>query len=134
VSTNQRPPHSIAFDVYLYGKNIDTIFYSADANVDADEVKRSLVNHDGYSPDIVVHRRKRERAEADARLIASAPSMLAELTALRSALARKDAALRDLVDYAHGNNFGGECDMCGDCNCTPECVVGAARAALEVKP
>ena len=48
----------IAFDVYLRRKLIDTVFYSAGATVDADEVKRSLVGHDGYNPAIVVRRRR----------------------------------------------------------------------------
>ena len=42
------------FDVYLNGKVIDTVFYSKSANVDANEVKRSLVNHDGYDSGIEV--------------------------------------------------------------------------------
>ena len=44
------------FDVYLRGKLIDTVFYSASARVD--EVKRSLVDHDGYDPAIVVKQRR----------------------------------------------------------------------------
>jgi hypothetical protein len=48
----------IAFDVILNGRVIDTVFYSPSANVDADEVKRSLINHDGYHPSIDVVRAK----------------------------------------------------------------------------
>ena len=44
------------FNVYLNGKLIDTVFYSASAKVDADEVKRSLINHDGYDGGIKVVR------------------------------------------------------------------------------
>ncbi len=44
------------WDVYLNGKKIDSVFYSRGAKVDADEVRRSLVNHDGYSSAIVVRR------------------------------------------------------------------------------
>ncbi len=47
-----------AFDVYLNGKCIDTVFYSAGVKVDRDEVKRSLVNHDGYDPSIIVRKRR----------------------------------------------------------------------------
>lgn len=47
------------FDVYLRGKLIDTVFYSASANVDVDEVRRSLIDHDGYDPAIVVKKAKR---------------------------------------------------------------------------
>jgi hypothetical protein len=43
-----------AFNVYLNGKNIDTVFYSSGTSVDADEVKRSLINHDGYDSEITV--------------------------------------------------------------------------------
>jgi len=46
--------HSKAFDVFLDGKNIDTVFYSIDEVVDADEVKKSLIEHDGYDPNIEV--------------------------------------------------------------------------------
>ena len=42
------------FHVYLNGKKIDTVFYSENVNVDVDEVKNSLVNHDGYDPRIKV--------------------------------------------------------------------------------
>lgn len=47
----------IAFDVYLRGKKVDTIFYSARSIVTADEVRRSLISHDGYDPEIRVVRR-----------------------------------------------------------------------------
>lgn len=50
-----------AFNVYLNGKLIDTVFYSDSAKVDIDEVKRSLVNHDGYNPAIVVRKEKKTR-------------------------------------------------------------------------
>jgi hypothetical protein len=52
---------SIAFDVFLNGKNIDTVFYSASSNVDADEVRRSLINHDGYDSGIVVRKARRRK-------------------------------------------------------------------------
>jgi len=41
-----------AWNVYLNGKVIDTVFY--DDDVEADEVKRGLVDHDGYDPAIEV--------------------------------------------------------------------------------
>lgn len=54
-----------AFNVYENGKLINTVFYG---NAEPpEEVKRSLVNHDGYSPSITVRRslkhsdKKRER-------------------------------------------------------------------------
>lgn len=45
-----------AFDVYLNGKEIDTVFYSDEPKVPVEEVKDSLVNHDGYNPNIEVKR------------------------------------------------------------------------------
>ena len=42
------------FNVYLRGRCIDTVFYYA--AVDAYDVKRDLVNHDGYDSRIVVRR------------------------------------------------------------------------------
>ena len=43
---------SIGWNVYLRGRLIDTVWF--DADLTADEVKRSLVNHDGYDPEIEV--------------------------------------------------------------------------------
>lgn len=43
-----------AFNVYLRGALVDTVFYSASDPVTPEEVRRSLVNHDGYHPSIVV--------------------------------------------------------------------------------
>jgi hypothetical protein len=48
------PSH--AWNVYLHGRLIDTVFYTADC--DADYVRRSLINHDGYDAGIVVRRKK----------------------------------------------------------------------------
>ena len=48
---------SDAFNVYLRGKLIDTVF----ANVGAytiEEMKQSLINHDGYDPEITVRKAK----------------------------------------------------------------------------
>jgi DNA-binding MltR family transcriptional regulator len=41
-----------AFDVYWKGKLVDTVFFNDDC--DAEYVKQSLVDHDGYQPDINV--------------------------------------------------------------------------------
>lgn len=43
-----------AWDVWLNGRCIDTVFF--DEDISADEVYRSLVNHDGYNPGIEVRR------------------------------------------------------------------------------
>jgi hypothetical protein len=51
-----------AFDVYLRGKKIDTIFYGQNVKVDVDEVKRSLVGHDGYDSAIRVVKQRRRKA------------------------------------------------------------------------
>lgn len=56
-----------AWNVYLDGKNIDTVFYNDD--IDAEEVKRGLVDHDGYDPNITVEvetgTKKPSRYQAD---------------------------------------------------------------------
>ena len=41
-----------AWNVYLGKRCIDTVFYTKDC--DADYVRRSLINHDGYDSRIVV--------------------------------------------------------------------------------
>jgi hypothetical protein len=48
-----------AYDVFLHGKEIDTVFYKD--HQDPDDVKRSLVNHDGYDLSIEVV----DRSEGD---------------------------------------------------------------------
>lgn len=51
-----------AFKVWLGRKHIDTVFYSDGINIDKEEVKRSLINHDGYDPSIkVTQERKRKQ-------------------------------------------------------------------------
>lgn len=49
---------SSAYDVFLRGKKIDTVFQSDPSS--AEEVKRSLVEHDGYDPDIRVVKQRRK--------------------------------------------------------------------------
>jgi hypothetical protein len=46
-----------AFNVWKGRKLIDTVFYAASSTETKDDVYRSLVNHDGYDPDIRVTRR-----------------------------------------------------------------------------
>jgi len=41
-----------AWNVYVNGEMIDTVFYNDD--IDADEVKRGLIEHDNYAPEIEV--------------------------------------------------------------------------------
>lgn len=45
-----------AFTVYLRGREIDTVYFQT--GIDARYVYDSLVNHDGYNPEIVVKQRK----------------------------------------------------------------------------
>lgn len=48
-------PQSGAWDVFLHDKLIDTVWH---ANATVDEVRRSLINHDGYDSNIVVRKGK----------------------------------------------------------------------------
>ena len=43
-----------AFRIYLHGKHIDTVFYVS--SMTADDVRRSLINHDGYDSRIAVRK------------------------------------------------------------------------------
>ena len=45
---------SQAWNVYLAGKLINTVFYNADC--DKDYVLDGLINHDGLSPNITIRR------------------------------------------------------------------------------
>jgi len=47
---------TIGWNVYLYGRLIDTVFY--DDDMSADVVYHSLVNHDGYDYHIEVRKSK----------------------------------------------------------------------------
>lgn len=46
-----------AWNVYLNGRCIDTVFY--DKNCDKDYVLRGLIDHDGYDPRIIVRRARK---------------------------------------------------------------------------
>ena len=54
----------IAFNVYKGTRLIDTVFYSKGVKVDRVEVKRSLVNHDGYDADIRVTKARQKKNKA----------------------------------------------------------------------
>ncbi len=49
-----------AYNVWLNGRLIDTVFWNdrcdGGAKITADDVRRSLIDHDGYNPNIVVRR------------------------------------------------------------------------------
>lgn len=49
------------WDVFLNGKKIDTVFF--DDDMDAETVKRSLVDHDGYDPGITVRADLKQAAD-----------------------------------------------------------------------
>jgi hypothetical protein len=51
---SKKSDHHRAFDVFLAGKEIDTVFYAKRDNITEGEVRDSLVNHDGYDSRIVV--------------------------------------------------------------------------------
>lgn len=48
----------LTFRVSLNRRPVDKVFYSDGAKVDAEEVRKSLVDHDGYDPGITVRREK----------------------------------------------------------------------------
>ena len=41
-------------EIYISGIHVDSVFYSA--NMDLEEVRKSLIEHDGYQSDIEVKR------------------------------------------------------------------------------
>jgi hypothetical protein len=47
---------TIFWDVYLNGKLIDSVPY--EKNCDKEYVKKSLIEHDGYDPRIVIRKKK----------------------------------------------------------------------------
>jgi hypothetical protein len=47
-----------AFNVYRNGRNIDTVFYNNDSPQTPEDVRKSLINHDGYPMDITVSEAK----------------------------------------------------------------------------
>ena len=51
-----------AFTVWLGRKEIDRVFYDDKDTIKADEVKGSLVGHDGYDPNIRVTQDRRRKA------------------------------------------------------------------------
>lgn len=51
---SKKSDHHRAFDVFLDGEEIDTVFYSKRDKITEGEVRDALVSHDGYSPSIIV--------------------------------------------------------------------------------
>jgi hypothetical protein len=50
-----------AFRVLLNGREIDKVFYDDKDTITADEVRLSLINHDGYDARIVVIKERDRR-------------------------------------------------------------------------
>ena len=69
----------VAYNVYLRGKHIDTVFQSGASTVD--EVKRSLINHDGYDPAIRVTKAARSSGSGSMARITSVPKLIEALNA-----------------------------------------------------
>jgi len=63
---------STGWDVFLDGKKIDTVFYSG--NDDADDVRRSLIDHDGYDSRITVRKMRARKNPDGMDLSRSSPS------------------------------------------------------------
>lgn len=88
----------VAYNVYLRGKLIDTVFQSGMSTVD--EVKRSLIDHDGYDPAIRVTKAARS----------SGSGSMARSSKLTKKRLDKDEALFDrrfggLVTDENGDNI-----------------------------
>lgn len=88
----------VAYNVYLRGKLIDTVFQSGVSTVD--EVKRSLIDHDGYDPAIRVTKAARS----------SGSGSMARSSKLTKKRLDKDEALFDrrfggLVTDENGDNI-----------------------------
>ncbi|MGH8896708.1 MAG: hypothetical protein ACRDZ4_06705, partial [Egibacteraceae bacterium] len=91
----------LAFDVYLRGKWIDRVFYSASARVTPDDVRRSLVGHDRYDPAIMVRRGRGEAAKktrANPRRRAAARRTKRRTSAVRRLLGKR--AARNAMKFA----------------------------------
>ena len=55
--TRQARNPMVAWNVYLRGKRIDTVYYDPDFT--AAEVRRGLIDHDGYDPAITVRKARK---------------------------------------------------------------------------
>ena len=54
IPTSKEKPRHTAWNVSLNRKRIDTVFFNPD--IKKEDVKRSLVEHDGYDPDIKLNK------------------------------------------------------------------------------
>jgi hypothetical protein len=62
---NKKSGATKPFDVYLYNKLIDTVFYSGEGESDIEDIKNDLIDHDGYDPNIVVKEGKLDKKADD---------------------------------------------------------------------
>ncbi len=53
-----RPKTHEWFNVFLNGKLIDSVNFSIDAKMTSEEVRQSLINHDGHDARIVVRKER----------------------------------------------------------------------------
>jgi hypothetical protein len=51
---NQTESNMIAWTVTLHHMYVDTVFFSP--SMDSEYVRNSLINHDGFDPEIYVHK------------------------------------------------------------------------------
>jgi hypothetical protein len=92
---------SVAYNVYLYGKLIDTVFQSGASTVE--EVKRSLIDHDGYDPAIRVTNAARSMASS---LIHSMGKMRrADKAGMRGSAARRLSSINAQDGHEDGGNI-----------------------------
>ena len=59
IKSKKLKPKTRAWSVSLNRKQIDKVFYNGD--ISKEEVKKSLVNHDGYDPEIKLNEDKKWR-------------------------------------------------------------------------
>ena len=91
----------VAYNVYLRGKLIDTVFQSGASTVE--EVKRSLIDHDGYDPAIRVTNAARSMASS---LIHSMGKMRrADKAGMRGSAARRLSSINAQDGHEDGGNI-----------------------------
>lgn len=78
----REPNGSNGWVVTLNGEQVDVVFFSDD--MDADDVKRSLVSHDGFDPRIVVKKRQRRLTHAPDALAENPGDGFANITEIKA--------------------------------------------------
>ena len=90
---------STGWDVFLDGKKIDTVFYSG--NDDADDVRRSLIDHDGYDSRITVRKEHARKNPDGMDLSRSSPSTA---TSTHATVYAQGGGLPDVGDLVAGDD------------------------------